>query len=422
MRSSWLQNNIDVVFPKDWRFRLLWSGMFISQFGSWFRIISTTVLIYEGKDSAFFVGLLWILGLLPPALLSPWIGRFIDDQGKIKVMFIASIGCASTGLLAAILIQHFWFIYTASMIIATLSFAFTVASQAFIPDIVKSRDQLVKANSMQTFSRYLSMCLGPVVAGVTVTWIGYFGSLLVDALSFLASAVCIAIITRNIDQPTPSPEGSDLPSSGFHIMEGITLISSNLVLSQIAWMDLISMLGFGAYSALLVVFAQEALGSGNIGYGMLFSADAVGAIVGSLSFIWPAILRKQRLLALVIGLSMIALATLILSQCSSLYAAVAVLVVEGVFLALYETVKTTIIQEQADAGTIGRVFSFFGLISNGAIILSILTLGALEPLLSVRGVFLVAGILASIAAVVGWWLLLISKDLLPPELLRVESK
>jgi MFS family permease len=128
---------------------------------------------------------------------------------------------------------------------------------------------------------------------------------------------------------------------------------------------------FGAAYGVYVLYAQERLGLGDVGFGVLLSAVAVGAVLGSVlysrleaRFGYAVLLRT--------GLVVETFSHAALALTSAVWVAGAVLFVFGVHAAVWGTTSTTVRQRAVPDAVLGRVTSVYLLGSVGGIALGTL--------------------------------------------------
>jgi MFS family permease len=86
-----------------------------------------------------------------------------------------------------------WMVIVGSFVMSSLSMFFDAAKNAAIPNIVTARE-LLTANVMMLSTRFLQYTLGAALGGLTAAQFGYNTAFVVNSLSFVASALCIALI------------------------------------------------------------------------------------------------------------------------------------------------------------------------------------------------------------------------------------
>lgn len=381
---------------KNKSFVMLWSGFFVSSFGSWFRLIAISHLLYSESKSSFIVSLLWIVNFAP-SILSPWLGHYVDKFERKKLMIFADVVRASLLFVLLFILDSSLSIYILFFVLSLFSILFQGAFTASFPNLI-GKQNLLQANSLQTFSTYTTMALGPILAAFIIKAWGVHVAFIIDGITYLFSAFLLLLIPSESFSSHVKKSTQQISSSAYNnFKEGLLYIKNNKSIFSLCVMDSISMLGFGAYSALLIVFADKALSGGVELYGLLFSADAIGGILGALLLFSVSKLFKNYKYIVVLNLGVISLISIIFATLTSAHLAIAILLFEGVFLAFYESAKMTIYQNSTEDSCRGRVLLSAYAFSNIAMLISIFIFGYLSDVIGIRSVFVLAGIFGLIA-------------------------
>ena len=176
-------------------FRRLWTGQMISELGTWFSFIAELGLVRAMSGSALTTTALLVARLLPFLLVAPMAGVFADRRSRKQIMIAADLLRAAVALMfvAAGFIGSAWLVIVCSALNASLSMFFESAKNASIPNLVTPRE-LLTANVLMFSTRFLQYTLGSALGGLTAAQFGYNTAFVVNALSFVASAVFIALI------------------------------------------------------------------------------------------------------------------------------------------------------------------------------------------------------------------------------------
>jgi MFS family permease len=213
------------------------------------------------------------------------IGAWVDRVNRKKLMIATDVAraavIASIPLLASIDRLSVEWIYVVSFLSTTLSICFSSAEFAAIPSLVpkNNAEAMVSANGRIQASYSAAAVIGPLLAGALVAFISIPLLLLVDAASFLLSALSLAIIrlSFNLDEPRAKTSIRE------DVVEGLRYVLSHPVLRNIsAMMALVNLVGTTAF-AQLVYFGKERLHATDSEIGLLFAADSLGVVVLSLA-------------------------------------------------------------------------------------------------------------------------------------------
>jgi len=184
-------------------YRLLFLGQVISNVGDWLTLLALiTLVIYRWEMGASAWGGILTALTLPAALLGPVAGVWVDRWDQQKVMIACDLARA------AIVLGLVWAPNLAVVLllvagISTCSTFFGPAQQATIRGTVPEED-LLAANALSELSDNGARLVGPALGGVLVIVVGAQGAFVVDALTFLASALVLSrlrIERHAIDMP-----------------------------------------------------------------------------------------------------------------------------------------------------------------------------------------------------------------------------
>jgi predicted MFS family arabinose efflux permease len=191
----------------------------------------------------------------------------------LSAVTIASVAVASSAGLLSL-----WWIYAVVFVSSTLSIFFVAAEFGAIPSLVGS-GELVSANGRIQASFAAASVLGPLAAGALLVFVPVEAILLLDAASFVASAVMLSLIAR----PFNAPIQKKATTIRQDIVEGLRYVLSHPVLRNISlMMAMINMVGATVF-AQLVLFAKQALRAEDSEVGLLFAAGGAGVVALSLA-------------------------------------------------------------------------------------------------------------------------------------------
>jgi len=180
-------------------FRFLWFGQIISLLGDWFNLIASASLIAALTQSGFAIGSLFIVRMLAPFIVSPIAGVVADRYNRKYILIVTDLTRAITvfGFLFVRNANQVWLLYALSAMQLGISGFFAPARNAILPDIVSSYG-LGAANALGSATWSVMLALGAAIGGmVSGTW-GIYPAFVIDGLSFLLSAACIAQVKFDV--------------------------------------------------------------------------------------------------------------------------------------------------------------------------------------------------------------------------------
>jgi MFS family permease len=267
-----------------WRnpdFTRLWGSLTITHFGGQVTFLAlplTAALMLDATP--FEVGVLTALEALPYPLFGLFAGVLVDRARKLPVIIWADVGrglalaavpvCAWLGILSMPVL------YVAGFLVGLGSVIGWPAYQVFMTERV-GRDNLVEANSKIGISDSAAQLVGPGLAGALIQWLTAPIAILLDAVSFFASAWMLRGIPP---APTDAPKVS-AASVWREIGEGLAAVWRNRTLRALAW-SLATWQAFRhAYVAVVILFAARELGFSAGHVGVLFMLAGVGSLAAA---------------------------------------------------------------------------------------------------------------------------------------------
>jgi MFS family permease len=270
-------------------FLKLWTAETVSVFGSAITqlalpLIAATVL----QVGAFEFGLLTTIEFLPFIFLSLPAGVWVDRLRRRPILIAGDLGravaIASIPVAFALNGLTIWQLYVVGLVNGCLTVFFDVAYQSYLPSVVE-RDQLVEGNSKLEITRSASQILGPGMAGILIGILRAPYAMLLDALSFLFSAIVVFFIRR----PEPPVAGHDTalhgprPSMRAEIVTGLRYVTGHAWLRSIAASTGTSNFFGNVYGAILVLYLVRDRGLGPEAIGFAFSVGSIGVLAGALT-------------------------------------------------------------------------------------------------------------------------------------------
>ncbi|NHA66962.1 MFS transporter [Phycicoccus flavus] len=263
------------------RFVRAWGAQGVSELGDRVSelalpLVAVTFLDASATEVALLTAVVWL-----PNVLALLVGSWVDRQHrKRRLLVLADVVRAAVvvtvpvaALLGVLGLAH---LFAVAVLLGAWSTFFRSAWNPFFVALVH-RSQYVEATSLFSATRSGSFVAGPAVGGGLVQLLTAPVALLVDGLSFLASA----LLLRTVDVTEPAPDPDDGTSLRRRLAEGVGFLLRDPYLAPllrcVTWVNFFTMVVF----SLTVVFASRDLGlpAGTIGLAM--GVGAVGGLVGA---------------------------------------------------------------------------------------------------------------------------------------------
>ena len=268
---------------RDAAFRRLWAGMTVSKLGTSVAGIATPLIAVQMLDaSAFTVSLLTAAAWLPWLVVGLPAGAWIDRMAKRPVMLVCDL--ASAVLVASVPLAAWLYHLTVSHLLAVAllvgiaSVFFQVAWTAYLPAMFEA-DDLVGANSVLQGSESAVQIAGPAVAGALMAAVNAVTGLILDALTFVASAVSLLVIRRPERRPVPDPTARH--SIGRDIAEGVRWLAREPLLRSLTLHGAAGNIALTGYGAIIVVFLIRDIGVSTATVGLLMAASGLGGVAAA---------------------------------------------------------------------------------------------------------------------------------------------
>jgi MFS family permease len=220
---------------RDADFLRLWGAATVSQVGSQISLIAlplVAVLVLEA--SAFQVALLTTFDFLPFLLFGLPAGVWVDRLPRRPVMIATDLGRAVALLTIPLAytadVLTLGQLYAVGFLVGVMTVFFELAHASFVPSLVERR-QLIEGNSKLEISRSAAYIGGPGLGGVLVEALRAPGAIVVDAASFIVSALFVLRIRVQERQAARARPRSSLRRE---LAEGLRYVAGHRYLAPIA--------------------------------------------------------------------------------------------------------------------------------------------------------------------------------------------
>ncbi|MCW2502764.1 MAG: transporter [Actinomycetia bacterium] len=292
-------------------YRAVFGAYVLSAFGDMLAKVAVAILVWDRTHSALLSAASFAIGYLPWVAGGPLLATLADrlpwrrtlvwcDLGRLVLVAVLAIpGIPLSGLLIVLFLA------------ALLTPPFEAARSALLPDIL-SGDRYVLGLGLNNIAAQVCQVAGFILGGYLVSVISPRGALIVDAATFLGSAILLRY--RVAQRPAPTPTHSEF-SLRRETADGLRLVFGSRVLRVYTAMVWASAAFAFAPEGLAAPLADDIAGRGhNVVVGLLLAANPVGTITGGIvvaRFISPA--RRAQLLRPLALLSALALVPLAFS-------------------------------------------------------------------------------------------------------------
>jgi predicted MFS family arabinose efflux permease len=356
--------------------------------------------VYQLTGSKVLLGTVAAVGSLPMLLLSVWGGSVADRHPKRTVVLCTQTGMMLLAFVFAALvwsgrIQPWHILVLAAL--GGVAMAFDMpARQAFTVEMT-SREDLMNAISLNSSIFNGARVVGPAVAGFLMAHVGMAWCFLLNGLSFIA--VLAGLLMMRLPKFVTPAEPS---STGRHVLEGFAYVAGHRrVRLLLLLLGVVGIFGW-SYSILLPAYAADNLHVGERGYGLLLSANGVGALLGALTVAtYGSRVRPRRMIFG--GLWLFSAMLLLLALVRWFPLVLACMVVGGWGMLLYFSTTNTLVQTSVSDAMRGRVMGIWARVFGGTIPLGGLESGLLSQTVGVPWTVAAGALVCAGAGLVTWW-------------------
>jgi MFS family permease len=341
-------------------FALYFTGLTVSQCGSWMEQTLTTWLLYEITGSPVLLGIGGAMRAIPTFAFGLLAGAIADRVDRRRLLLLTQGGSALTsfglGLVVATGQVEVWHIYLASVINGTLQTFDAPARRAMYATMVP-RSEMQNAITLNAAVFRIARLIGPSLAGILIVATGPALPYFINAVSFLAIIVALLLIS------TPAIVDRVRGSLLAETVDGARYTLGKPILAHLLFLESAHSL-FGANTALVTIVAKDVLHVGPEGLGFLLSALGAGALVGTGALVMNGDVERKGRSMMLSGYSYVAsFAVFAWSRSFELSAITLALV--GFADTWWATMRNSIFQLQADEAYRGRTLAAFLLVGRG---------------------------------------------------------
>ena len=356
-------------------FRLLWTGAFVSNVGTWIQTTALLWYVWVLTHSNSWVGAVNLASFLPILIFVIYAGSLADrvDRRKLIIWTQVVMGIAALALAVSVSLGHHSLpLIMGLTVLMGSAFVFNFpAWRALVPDLVPQKDLLngIALDAAQfNMARFVGPALGALILGV---W-SVAGAFYINAVSFLAVIGALLLIRAR-----PVAVTANAGSTRAHIREGFSYLKANPWAIKLLTV-LMAEAFFGiATIVLLPSLSKTVLHGGNVLYGLLVSGIGLGAVVGA-----PLVTVLNRRFAErdIIKGSLLAFSLVLFVLAISRNAALSICMtfLIGVSFLMASASINTVLQSRVERNMRGRIMSYYILVFQGMSPIGGLLLGYLS--------------------------------------------
>ena len=272
--------------PLGARYHRLFAASAISNLGDGVTVVALPLIAADLTRDPTAIAAVSLALRLPWLFFALIAGALVDRWDRRVVMVTAdAVRAVLMGTLALAIAtdtHSMPMLYVIGALLGLAETMFDNASQTILPSIVEDEELLPRANGrLMAAETVMNQFLGPPLGGLLIATAAA-APFWLDSASFLAATLLVASIPGRFRAVSSADDGPRA-SLRSEIAEGIRWLWGHRLLRDLAILLSLLNLWYMAVFAVLVLFAQEILGLGDVGFGLLMISPAVGAVIGALA-------------------------------------------------------------------------------------------------------------------------------------------
>jgi MFS family permease len=393
---------VEVVAPRRLGpgFRWLIASSWVTNLGDGLALAAGPLLVASMTGDARLVALAATLQWLPPLLFGLPAGALSDRLDRRRI--VVGVNVARSVVLATLATTIATGNVSIAVVLGALFLLGTAevfadnSSHTLLPMLVRRADLAIGNARMQAGFITLNQMAGPPL-GAFLFAVGAVWPFAGQAVVVAAGAVLVSRVVL----PTRDPDVEPTPPIRHEILEGFRWVLHHAAVRTLVLTVFVFNITFGAAWAVLVLYAGRRLGLGEIGFGLLTTAMAVGGLVAIGGYGW--VTRRVSLANLMrVGLVIETLTHLVLAVTTRPWVAMVVFLVFGAHAFVWGTTSVTVRQRAVPTPLQGRVGSVNTIGVFGGLVLGSLVGGALAERWGVTAPFWFAFVGSAVFVVLIW--------------------
>jgi MFS family permease len=346
------------AFASVWRnanlrwLELAWACSIV---GHYAFLIAVSVYAY-GVGGEKAVGLLFLVRLIPSALVAPFAGMLGDRYPRERVLLFTNVTRIVLVGLAALAVfadATPWIVYALSIAATMANTPFRSSQAALTPSLARTPEELTAANAVASGIESIAIFAGPALAGVLLAVASTGLAFTITASLIVVSAALLTLIS--VEREGRPKRELDASTIAAERLAGFTTLARNRSLGVMVLLLTAQMAMFGAVQVFIVVTAIDLLDLGDGGVGYLNAAIGVGAFIGAVSAL--TLTGAKRLSpAFLTGLVATGVPLVVLGLWQEVGVAVLVFAVMGIGNSFVDVSGLTLVQRAVPDEVLARVF------------------------------------------------------------------
>jgi predicted MFS family arabinose efflux permease len=349
VRSRW-QRSVLGRFPGLGKLTV---SSLLSETADEFASVALIWIVLVETGSPALAGLAVLFRRAPEIVSGPLLGAWFDRWSPVRLTAIGfairGIAIGGIALLSVIGTFSVPVVLGLCLVMGVTNPLAKVGTRVITPLLIPRRELQV-ANGVLTIGDQFPYLVGPVLGGSLAGFIGIW-SLFIPAIMCLIATVLVLGVRVGSARSAPPASPKKAKNSfvaGFGPLITVPVVRAMMILTVIYF------LSYGPLLTAIPVFSEQNLGAGGAGYGAMWSAMGVGALLGLATI--PRLARFRPAVVNAVGATVWGLVLLPLVFVHALPLALVIMFVGGFVWAPYASTEISVIQNAVTAEQYGAVF------------------------------------------------------------------
>jgi predicted MFS family arabinose efflux permease len=397
------------LLGRNSNYRNLWAGQVVSEIGDYFNNVAVFSLAMETTGSGLVVSGVMLARAITAVIAGPVSGVLLDRFDRRRIMIASDLVRSVVALAFLLSLQYrgAWLLYLLSALLMFASPFFTSGRAAILPTIA-GKEELQAANALTQTTQWATLTIGTLLGGFATARLGYQWAFVINALSFVVSAVAVWRLRapRGGFRAGRAASGDSARLRPWNdYKEGLAYMRSVPLVMGIGMISVGWAMGGGAAQILFALFGEQVFQRGAEGIGTIWGFAGVGLLIGGaighlagrgLGF--AGYKRAVTLSYLVHGAAYVAF-----SKAEGYGTALLLILLSRVGMAVTSVLNNYQLLRHTPDEYLGRVFSTMESLRWFTMMFSMTAAGVASQYYSARTIGVVAGMLGCLTAVAWAW-------------------
>ncbi len=343
---------------------------------------------------------------LPQIFVTLFAGVFADRCNRKWMIILADIFIAAVTLCLALFMvfgyTSWWLLFFISALRSMGSGVQTPCVSAILPQLVPE-SQLMRITGINTTISSISMLASPAVGGVLLGVWGLQGALFFDVITaFIGTSIFIFLKVPDYERITLQKDSNGAQSLWFSVIydlrEGLTYVKNHELIRK-----LLMFYGLFFFLVTPAAFLSPLLVERTFGneVWMLTANEiawSIGGVIGGIIIsVWCGF--KNKIFSMAISCLGFGICFALLGLASNLWVYLGFMLISGLFMPLYSTAETVLIQENVEEGMLGRVFSLISILITSIMPIGMILFGPLSDAFSIQSLMILTGVITIVLGI-----------------------